>query len=175
MLSEGPYSGVPAAELGLEHDAWVALSHTIRLEHEYTHYFTRRVLGSMRNNLLDELVADAMGLLAATGRFESAWFLRFLGLEAYPAYREGGRLQNYRGEPPLSDGAFRGLMVLVVDAARHLEAATSDGTDWRDPLARARLTLALTSLSLDQLAAPDGAAKIAEARQRVDAAAGGRP
>jgi hypothetical protein len=164
LLSEGPYSNVPAANLGLEDAEWRALSLEIRREHEYTHYFTKRVLGSMRNNMLDELIADAMGLLAATGRFQADWFLHFVGLENYPVYRLGGRLENYRGTPPLSDGAFAGLGELVMRAARtlesYLDAATLDG---RDVLTRARLVLGLSSLTLDDLAGPEGASKLAEA------------
>lgn len=162
LLSTGPYSGVPGEALGLDAAEWLTLSHAVRLEHEYTHYFTRRALGSMRNNLLDELIADAMGLLAATGRFEAAWFLRFLGLEEYPRYREGGRAQNYRGNPPLSDEAFAGLQTLVVAAAHNLETFTRQA-DGRDPAWRARLVLALTAQTLDGLAMPDGAARIAAA------------
>ena len=78
----------------------------IRRDHECAHYFTRRLFGSMRNNLLDELIADYAGISAAAGRFRAAWFLRFLGLEPAGHDRPGGRLDIYRGDPPLSDGAF---------------------------------------------------------------------
>lgn len=46
--------------------------------------------------MLDELIADYAGIVAAWGRYRADWFLRFVGLEDYPRYREGGRLQNYR-------------------------------------------------------------------------------
>lgn len=121
ILSPGPYSAVPASDLGLDEQEWLALSAVIRREHECTHYFTRRVLSSMRNNLLDELIADYMGIAAAVGKFRADWLLRFLGLELFPKYREGGRLQNYRGAPSLSDRAFTVLQKLVVRVAAHLE------------------------------------------------------
>src|SRR5439155_4743001 len=77
LLSAGPYSGVAAAELGLADEDWKRRSLTIPLEHECTHYFTRQVLGSMRNALADELVADYMGIVASEGRYRADWFLRF--------------------------------------------------------------------------------------------------
>jgi len=121
ILSSGPYSGVTAEDMGLEPEEWTGLSLVIRREHECTHYFTRRVFASMRNNLLDELIADYVGIAAAAGRFHADWLLRFLGLESDSRYREGGRLQNYRGAPPLSDSAFAVLQRLVVAAAANLE------------------------------------------------------
>ena len=87
-----------------------------------SHYFTRRVFGSMPNNMLDELIADYQGIVAANGgRYRADWFLRFIGLESFSDYREGRRLQNYRGQPPLSEGAFKILQILVKDAAENLE------------------------------------------------------
>jgi hypothetical protein len=121
LLSSGPYSAVPASEMGLADDEWLDLSLAIRLEHECAHYVTRRVLGSMRNSLIDELIADYVGISAAAGRYRAQWFLRFMGLERFPHYRYGGRLENYRGDPPLSDGAFAVLASLVRAAAVLLE------------------------------------------------------
>ena len=91
LLSGGSYSGVPAAELGLEEQAWTELSIAIRREHECTHYFTRRVFSSMRNNLIDEIIADYCGMVAALGYFLPDWMLRFFGLEHFPLYRSGAR------------------------------------------------------------------------------------
>jgi len=122
VLTRGNYSAISAEEIGIDKEEWLRLSLIIRLEHECCHYFTRRVFGTMRNNMLDELIADYQGIVAANnGRYRADWFLRFIGLEAFPEYREGGRLQNYRGQPPLSDGAFKILQVLVKDAAENLE------------------------------------------------------
>ncbi len=75
----------------------------------------------MQNNLLDELIADYQGIVAAVGHYRADWFLRFVGLESFPNYREDGRLQNYRGQPPLSNQAFKILQALVVAAAQNLE------------------------------------------------------
>lgn len=172
LLSDGPYSAVPAADLGLEEAEWRAISLALRRDHECAHYLTRRLFGSMRNNLLDELIADYTGLVGATGRFRAAWFLRFVGLEDFPLYRPGGRLDLYRGKPPLSDGAFRALQTLVERAAENLErfdAKLPAGP--RGPEETALLIAALASLRLEDLAAGDAEERLsrtlAELRRRL--------
>lgn len=120
ILSSGPYSGTRGADVGVDDVEWLHLSYQIRLEHECAHYFTRRVFGSMRNSLLDELVADYAGIVAVRGRFEPAWLLRFMGVEG-DGCRPDGRLVNYRGTPPLGDDAFLMLQQRVRSAARTLD------------------------------------------------------
>ncbi|HEX2095306.1 MAG TPA: hypothetical protein VHG28_23115 [Longimicrobiaceae bacterium] len=167
LLSAGPYSGVGAAELGLREEVWLKMSRTIRLEHECTHYFTRRLFGSMRNTLLDELIADYVGIVAAAGRYHADWFLRFMGLEDPSAYRQGGRLQNYRGRPALSDGAFLVLQSLVRSAARRLEEVDRElPCRYRAPAGLARMVTALAAFTLDELAGP-GAADLVRERLRA--------
>lgn len=121
VLSDHPYSNVPAEKLGLGEQEWKKLSLLIRLEHESTHYFTKRVFQSMHNLFHDELIADFMGIRAAAGSYRADWFLNFMGLEQPTGYCEGGRLQNYRGNPPLSDGAFGVLCDLARSATANLE------------------------------------------------------
>jgi hypothetical protein len=158
LLSSGPYSAVPAYAMGLDEHEWLGLSHTIRLEHECAHYVTRRVLGSMRNSLLDELIADYIGIAAAAGRFRADWFLRFMGLERFAHYRLGGRLENYRGEPPLSERAFTVLAAVVRAAAAQLERFDSrrprsaGSAEWRG-----RMIVAVAELGLERLASSTGA------------------
>ncbi len=160
LLSDGPYSGVDAASLGLTEQDWRDHSLIIRRDHECTHYFTRRLFQSMRNNLLDELIADYAGLMGALGRFRADWFLRFIGLEDFPSYRPGGRLDIYRGDPPLSERAFEVLHVLVKKAAENLEQANDSlfGPDDSKKAARpqdtAIMIVALSSLRMEQLASP---------------------
>lgn len=168
LLSLGPYSNVSASQLGLEEQEWLSLSLKIRLEHESTHYLTRRLLGSMRNNVLDELIADYRGLVAALGHFRADWFLHFVGLENYPHYREGGRLQNYRGQPPLSDEAFQVLQAMVKAAAEHLETFDREQTgSLSAPAAQVRLVLALTALSLEELASAEARDRLQQAWDRM--------
>jgi hypothetical protein len=164
IVSAGPYSNVTATDLGLTADEWSRLSFTIRLEHECTHYFTRRVFGAMHNNALDELIADYVGIVAALGHFRADWFLRFMGLEASPTYREGGRLQNYRGQPPLSDAAFSILQKLVKAAAEHLESFdTAHTRELQDNADAGHMLMALTALTLEALASPKAEALLSQA------------
>lgn len=165
VLSDGPYSGQSAADFGLDEHDWLAHSRTIRLEHECTHYFTRRVCGSMRNNIMDELIADYTGLVAAFGRFDSALFLRFLGIQPDGTFRPDGRLRLYRGEPPLSDPAFDALRDMIAAAARHLEDLhdTVLAPYWSRPSDRGVATLALTFLGLADLVASDAPARLDQA------------
>jgi hypothetical protein len=154
LLSDGPYSAVSAAELGLGEEEWRERSLVLRRDHECAHYLTRRIFGSMRNNLHDELLADYAGITAAAGRYRAAWFLRFLGLEGFPSYRAGGRLDLYRGDPPLSDGAFQQLHALIREVAETVERFDADRPD--HPRERALALLALAVLGLEELAGPAG-------------------
>lgn len=129
VVSNGPYSNTPAEELGLEHNEWLRLSLEIRIVHECTHYAMKRIYGVMRNNLQDETIADAMGLVCATGSFRGDWFLRFMGLENYPSCRPDGRVSVYRGEPPMSDAAFAILQAMLVQAAAKLATLFPAGCD----------------------------------------------
>ena len=154
ILSNGYYSGVAPEQMGLQPEKWRELSIAIRREHECAHYFTRRVFSSMRNNLIDEIIADYCGIVAACGKFRSDWMLRFFGLEGFPSYRAGGRLENYRGLPPLSSAAFQVLQRLVKQAAENLEAAEREiaaSSDMRHPLGAIP---PLSLLTLEELASP---------------------
>ena len=148
LLSDGPYSAVPAAELGLDEAEWRERSLALRLAHESFHYLTLRLAGSIRSHLLDELVADYAGLTAAFGRYEAGRALRFLGLDRLPAVRPEGRLAVYRGD--LSDGAVAVLSRLVAQASANLERRAPDAAPDASA-ARARL-LALAELGLDGIA-----------------------
>ena len=167
ILSNGPYSDVSARDMGLEEGEWQRLSLTIRLEHECTHYFTRRLFGSMRNNMLDELIADYRGIVAATGQYRADWFLRFLGLESFPNYREGGRLQNYRGQPPLSDGAFKILQALAIAAADNLERFDAEYTSELTDTNIQPLMMGLTYLTLEELASLEAKFRIQQTLDKL--------
>lgn len=169
ILSDGPYSNVSARDMGLPEEEWRRLSRIIRLEHECTHYLTRHLLSSMQNRLIDELMADYVGIIAAEGRYRADWFLRFMGLENFPEYRAGGRLENYRGVPPLSEGAFRLLRIITKKAAGNLEqfdqAHRKDNHDLR---AKAAVLMALTFLTMEELASEDGVFRIEQSLERVN-------
>ena len=166
ILSRGPYSAVAASEVGLAESAWRERSLAIRREHECTHYLTHRAFGRMRNNVLDELIADFAGLVQVVGRYDAALALRFFGLEAYPRWREGGRLESYLGEPPLPPAATTVLRTLVFRAVRNLEAFCAT----RPPQGRAEVAicaLALAGLTLEELASDEMAERFTAALQAV--------
>jgi hypothetical protein len=155
-----PYSGVSAAQLGLEmsETEWLERSTTLRVEHEFTHYATQRVYGAMSLNLLDETISDFMGMTHALGRFRASWYLSFLGLEAWPQIRESGRIGTYSGD--LSPAGLELLAALAVKAAARLEEIAER---FYDPRGRGAFLLALASLTLELLAAEDAVALFAEA------------
>ena len=76
VLHEAPYGSLPHRSLpfSMEERAWIKASTAWRLEHELTHLSTKLILGEMRLNLLDELIADAMGQLIAFGHFSAELF-----------------------------------------------------------------------------------------------------
>ena len=158
VLSTGPYSGVRAAAVGMGEAEWLAASLVIRREHECAHYFTRRAFGSMRNTLVDETIADYMGIVAAAGRFRADWMLEFLGVARDGSCRADGRLHHYRGTPPLSDGAFTVLRAVVVRAADALEdfdAGLASGATPRPLALHASTITTLARVGLEGLAATD--------------------
>jgi hypothetical protein len=152
VTCERPYSDVAARELplGLDDEAWLKASTVLRVEHEFTHYATKRVLGFMSLNLWDETIADCMGMTRALGTFRGDVFLRFLGLEGFPAVRESGRIHTYSSS--VGGPAFALLCAVVVRASAQLERIVAECDVASD---RGRFLLALCALSLEQLAAPD--------------------
>ena len=93
VLSAGPYNAVSAKRLGLEADEWTALSDRIRKYHECTHFVCRRLFPEKKDAVWDELVADAVGIYAAFGKYDPEMEKLFLGIEGDRYI--GGRLENY--------------------------------------------------------------------------------
>ena len=121
VLHQAPYGSVPAEQVpgGLSECEWLAASTTLRLEHELTHLATKRLLGEMRLNLLDELIADCMGMIAAMGRFDAKLFGCCMGIDA-----DDGRWTTYTRElsKPDSDKA----LALVIARSLELEQVLTD-------------------------------------------------
>jgi hypothetical protein len=163
ILSRGPYSNVASSSLGLADDEWLSLSLQIRLEHECAHYFTKRVFGVIRQHVHDELLADYAGIVVANGRYRADWFLRFMGLEDYPHYRSGARLENYLEPTWQQEPVFTEVKQVVFRAARNLERfdQTLPGQE-RDESLQAAILCGLASIGLDQLAATKGPSLLAE-------------
>jgi len=176
LLSEGAYSAVSAAELGVDADEWGARSLRIRLEHECAHYATKRLFGTMRNALHDELLADYLGITAppagAPARlpYSALWARRFLGVDEEGRVRPGGRLHNYRGDPPLADGAFAVVGRMAARATGALAGfdASRDraGDACRDGL---EVLIALARTPVEAMAGPDGGARLLVAHRAARA------
>ena len=92
LLNSAPYSNIPASKLNLRESEWLEISHAVRLNHEAAHYETLRILGGMKNHALDEILADAMGQIAAFGNFSAERQRLFFGLSGKECT---GRLSFY--------------------------------------------------------------------------------
>ena len=155
LLHESPYGSVPSEQApgGLDHRQWLRTSAALRLEHELTHLTTKQQLGEMRINLLDELVADAMGHVFALGRFSADLFSRCL--------RQ--RWRTYVVD--LDHSEAQEVLRLVLTRAQELEPALSAWCGASAVAARAQLLPWLCRLRLDQpicTAAPPPHGKIEE-------------
>lgn len=93
IISEGPYSNVSADETPFGAEEWVRVSREIRLHHECAHVVCRRIMPDDVLSVWDEVTADVVGLLSATGRYDAALAARFLGVSA-DGFTEG-RLTEY--------------------------------------------------------------------------------
>lgn len=122
LLHEAPYGSVAAQHVPgpPSHESWLVASTVLRLEHELTHLATKRLLGEMRLNLLDELVADGMGMVAALGLFDAQLFGRCLGIDPNGAPLPDGRWRTYVAD--LDAGDAHQALRLVVERARELQA-----------------------------------------------------
>ena len=119
ILSASSYSGIPAGEMGLEEAEWLERSHRIRKAHECTHFLCRRRYREKIDPIWDELVADAVGLYAAFGRYDPEKAERFLGIRD-GVYRDG-RLQIYAG-PDERDALARRIHAVLPEILKESEA-----------------------------------------------------
>jgi hypothetical protein len=88
------------------------------------------------------------------GAFES--LKRVLVQLQFPI-REEGRLHNYRGQPSLSDGAFKILQSLIKAAAENLEYFdASQASELKTANNQVLILVALTDLTLEELASKEG-------------------
>lgn len=93
VISEGPYSNVPANQTPYDEERWLYISREIRLHHECAHVVCRRTMPDDVLPVWDEVTADVVGLLCAIGRYDAALAARFLGVA--PDGYAGGRLAEY--------------------------------------------------------------------------------
>ena len=93
VISEGPYSNVPASDTPYSETEWVDVSREIRLSHECAHVVCRRTMPDDILPIWDEVTADVTGLLCATGNYDATLAARFFGIT--PNGYVGGRLTEY--------------------------------------------------------------------------------
>lgn len=101
VISQGPYSGVPAAETPFGEDEWLRVSREVRLHHECAHVVCRRIMPDDILPVWDEVTADITGLLCATGAYDPALAALFLGVT--PDGYAGGRLEEYLSDDQMPD------------------------------------------------------------------------
>lgn len=100
VLSGGEYSAVSAKDVNsqtgenLSEEEWKQASIIIRKYHELTHFVCQKLYPDHKSAIRDEIIADAIGIIAAFKSYKPKVAKLFLGLEG-STYREGGRLQNY--------------------------------------------------------------------------------
>lgn len=103
ILSGGDYSAVCTKDINkqlekeeksLSEEEWKQASIEIRKYHELTHFICQRLYPDHKSAIRDEIIADAIGIIAAFNSYKPKIAKLFLGLEGR-TYREGGRLQNY--------------------------------------------------------------------------------
>lgn len=119
IISDKPYSNIPAKEIGLSDEEWHEKSALIRLEHECTHFFTKKTYGITNNILHDEIIADFTGIYEAFGIYRAELFLQFMGI----IKGSGNRFAFYTNG--LSENVKSELMSLSRDVACNLEKWSS--------------------------------------------------
>lgn len=100
VISQGPYSNVPAVQTPYGEDEWLRVSKEVRLHHECAHVVCRRTMPDDVLPVWDEVTADVTGLLFATGGYDAALAARFLGTA--PDGFAGGRLSEYLDDGQLA-------------------------------------------------------------------------
>jgi hypothetical protein len=165
VLHTAPYGSVAHTLVPGMHDAstWLAASNTLRLEHEFTHYATTRFYGSMRSNMLDELVADCMGFLAALGTFPAQLFRRCMGITSEGRAPSGARARLYMVD--FDDPVIDKILGITLKAAANLEQALEQHAIRS---AGPGLFFALTALTLPDMASPEGVHLIGAGLARTD-------
>lgn len=111
LASVGAYSGVKQVP-GFSPAAWEETSLTIRLAHEATHYLTLRLFGQLGHSVLEELVADWVGMGMALGSYQPALACQFMGVEDGSRVAPDGRLYHYC--PPGLDQEALGWLARAV-------------------------------------------------------------
>lgn len=122
VISEGPYSNVAAGNTPYDESEWLLISREIRLHHECAHVVCRRTMPDDILPVWDEVTADVVGLLCATGHYDAALAAQFLGVAETGFV--GGRLTEYLDEGQA--GRIDELAVEVHGALRAIEGISQE-------------------------------------------------
>ena len=97
ILHRSNYSSLPASAIPGKptKEKWLEMSQIWRLEHELTHIATKRLVGEMRLNLFDELLADALGMINSLQLYSADLFRLGLGLNVDATTTLNGRVHTY--------------------------------------------------------------------------------
>ena len=120
IISEGPYSNISAAQTPFGEADWLRVSREVRLHHECAHVVCRRVMPGDILPVWDEVTADVVGLLCATGSYDATLAALFLGV-SHEGFM-GGRLSEYLTEEQL--GRIDAIAAEVFGALKKIEART---------------------------------------------------
>ncbi len=152
ILSTGPYSNTSADQLGINEKEWSKYSLKIRTAHEYAHYFTKRYLSSMKNNLLDELIADYFGITNAINEYKSEWFLKFMGVDENTNFNSRGRLVNYLSNDIKGEKIKKTLSYLLLRASKNIEIFDKKINIYqKDMYSRYKALLAISYFTIEEL------------------------
>ena len=157
IISTKPYSNVSAKQLGLNESLWLSYSISIREEHECTHLYTLKKFGIASNNLHDELIADYIGIVKTIGKYNKSWMFMFMGLENYPKYRQGARLENYVSDDKLSKDDFIKLIEIVKMAIENISIFDESVGKLQSNIDQMCRIDALCETSLEELSSTNGA------------------
>lgn len=147
ILHNAPYSSLDFKGIsGVDnYEQWLRLSHQWRLEHELTHIACKAVVGEMRLNLYDELLADCMGMLKSIGHFSSKLFAKGLGVTEEGLFTESSRMHAYTRELNVQDKSV--VSQLAFERAVELEQMLDGELKGIDNISLLRL---LTRNTLDK-------------------------
>ena len=129
VISEGPYSNVPADKAHYGEEEWQHVSREIRLHHECAHVVCRRTMPDDVLPVWDEVTADTVGLLFATGSYDASLAALFLGVTE--AGYADGRLAEYLDES--QEARIDEVATEVHAALSGIEALTAENGAVVDP------------------------------------------
>lgn len=128
VISRGGYSGINYYDTNYSLEKWEDVSKDIRIYHEYTHYLCRNMFLKNSDIIWEEIIADCMGILYATGEYDVRLAKKFLGIDQ-ERYTPGGRIENYLlSNQDLNNiaKAANKMIELLAEKLRNMDLEVSD-------------------------------------------------